>query len=323
MEDTCARAIILGTRPPGLDDHEEQWHALRATAIDALIQQHRANEARDADGRDVLSAQDAASAAYEDCRQAMQKIVTNSRRAASDRHQQNLARRHCVKPVDATRPLDAWYEAWTDTGLVHKATTRQNILLPLDQADTRAPATPKAQPPPQPLPPRTRVAYTDGSGPDTPGSGDAGWGYTIVSGGDGDADDHAVEEYATCGRVETDQQAPKHIGATKGTNNTAELTAIAEALEHVLADVTRRPTLIRFDSLYAGNMAAGKWRPRHNKQLVRHVKGLWDRAHSWLRGKLWASHVRGHSQHKWNDRADELADMGKGGAPAKTRRRRG
>ena len=38
---------------------------------------------------------------------------------------------------------------------------------------------------------------------------------------------------------------------------------------------------------------------------------LWTRAHNHLGGRLWASHVYGHTGHKWNDRADELARQGK------------
>ena len=30
-----------------------------------------------------------------------------------------------------------------------------------------------------------------------------------------------------------------------------------------------------------------------------------------LKGKLWLKHVKGHSSHKWNDRADALADEGR------------
>ena len=42
-------------------------------------------------------------------------------------------------------------------------------------------------------------------------------------------------------------------------------------------------------------MAAGKWRPRKNKVLVSHVRRLWTRAHTHLHGRLWTSHVYGHS----------------------------
>ena len=118
-----------------------------------------------------------------------------------------------------------------------------------------------------------------------------------------------------CGHVVTDAQQPGYTGAERPTNNTGELTAIAQALEYILADRSGRPVLVRYDSLYAGNMAAGKWRPRKNKVLVSHVRRLWTRAHTHLHGRLWTSHVYGHSNHQWNDRADALASQGRGGAP--------
>ena len=40
----------------------------------------------------------------------------------------------------------------------------------------------------------------------------------------------------------------------------------------------------------------------------------------YLDGRLWAKHVYGHTGHTWNERADELAERGKGGAPANARR---
>ena len=39
-------------------------------------------------------------------------------------------------------------------------------------------------------------------------------------------------------------------------------------------------------------------------------------------GLLWCSHVYGHSNHEWNDRADDLAKRGKSGAGAAPRRSR-
>ena len=45
--------------------------------------------------------------------------------------------------------------------------------------------------------------------------------------------------------------------------------------------------LVRYESQYAGNMAAGKWRPRKNKVLVSHVLGALgvrlaaDQGHGW------------------------------------------
>ena len=117
-------------------------------------------------------------------------------------------------------------------------------------------------------------------------------------------------------------EPPEFLGAERATNNTAELTAIAKALEFLLQDQSGRPALIRYDSKYAGMMALGHWRARTNRSLVRRVHALWHRARSHLCGQLWASHVYGHSNHKWNDRADELARLGKSQAGAQRRRPR-
>ncbi len=55
-----------------------------------------------------------------------------------------------------------------------------------------------------------------------------------------------------------DAQQAGYMGASRGTNNTAELTAVAQALKHVIADQSGRPVLIRYDSLYAGNIVTGR-----------------------------------------------------------------
>ena len=270
-----------------------------------------------------MAAQAAAEAAYDSCRAQIQKILTLSHRVANERVQLNLARPHCVETGKAARPTDAWVEAWITSGLATaKPCLRQLILpprnAPANAAQQPAQQTPKATPPPDPVPPDTLVIYTDGSGPDRGSTNQAaGWGYVVVNGGDGEADDHATELHSRHGGVVTNNQHAQHVGAERATNNTAELSAIAHALEYVTADHSGRPVLIRFDSLYAGNMAIGKWRVRKNQALVMRVRALWAKAHNHLHGRLWATHVYGHTGHKWNDRADELARQGKaqGGAP--------
>ena len=318
ISDECARAIILGSRPLPFDQHDEQWQAVRATAIEAIIKQHRDNEARAAEGHQLHSPKEAANAAYDECARTVQNIVTHSHKAVKDRMQRNYARPHCVDPADARNPVDAWHAAWIETGMVDQKTLQQIILPPRNANATHgSKPKPKAAPPPAKLPARARVAYTDGSGPETRTDDTAGWGISIVTGGDGGDDEHATEVYSACGKVITDQQQPNYRGATRGTNNTAELCAIAQALEYLIAGKAEAPAVIRYDSIYAGNMAAGKWRARKNKALVAHVRELWNRAHVHLGGDLWASHVRGHSGHKWNTRADELAELGKGDAPTR------
>ena len=307
-------------RPDGEAANEEQWHTLRAVAIDALLTQYRANTTRVAAGHPPLTAAQAADAAYAECRAELQKIVTLSHRVAHARTQFNHARPHRIKSDDAARPAEMWHDAWIASGLATNPSKPQQCILPLPKGQT--PPRPKAMPPPVPLPADTLVIYTDGSGP-IRGSSDAsaGWGFTVVTGGDGDTDDRGVEVHSRCGPVITDASNAAYIGAQHATNNTAELTAVAQALKYVTADQSGRPVLIRYDSLYAGNIATGKWRARKNRDLAERIRTLWTKAHNHLRGRLTASHVYGHAGHKWNERADELARRGKGGAPPRTQGR--
>ena len=169
----------------------------------------------------------------------------------------------------------------------------------------------RATPPPDAFPPNALAIYTDGSGPERDATDPiAGWGFAVVSGGDGKDDEEAVETHSRCGRVITNAQQAGYIGAQRATNNTAELTAIARALEYIIEDKSGRPAVIRYDSMYAGNIATGTWRARANRALAQRIRALWTRAHDHLQGQLWASHVYGHNGHKWNERADELARRG-------------
>ena len=102
--------------------------------------------------------------------------------------------------------------------------------------------------------------YTDGLGSRgkcaqrTP----AGWGWTRKT------DDGWQDVY---GPVVTDPLHRDYHGATVGSNNTGEVTAILEALlrAHSLA-ATR--VLIRSDSVWAINVITGRWRAKHHKKIV-------------------------------------------------------
>ena len=67
--------------------------------------------------------------------------------------------------------------------------------------------------------------YVDGSG-----EGQGGWGVVMVDGGHGTQDRDATHRADFYGCVVLDPSAPPFLGATRATNNTAELTALAEAL---------------------------------------------------------------------------------------------
>jgi len=136
---------------------------------------------------------------------------------------------------------------------------------------------------------------------DTP----AGWGVCVVEGdsGVGRGGGDVVDERS--GRVITDPSQTDYLGAKVGSNNTAELTAIAHAARWVLTHPEGGVVVIRGDSQYALNIASGDWRAKANQDLAESVKGLWQEADS-IRG-LRAEHVRAHRGHRWNERADHLA----------------
>ncbi len=133
----------------------------------------------------------------------------------------------------------------------------------------------------------------------------AAWSVVVVTGdtGLGRGSGELHEEFA--GIVVTDEANDDFIGATVGSNNTAELSGFAAALRWLLVEGGGDSAVIRADSQYAGNLACGAWKAKANRELVAHVQALWD-AVSELRTLTW-EHVKAHRGHRWNERADHLA----------------
>ncbi|MEC8670308.1 MAG: RNase H family protein [Candidatus Thermoplasmatota archaeon] len=133
----------------------------------------------------------------------------------------------------------------------------------------------------------------------------AGWGVVVITGSNdlGRGNGEIFHEFN--GRVITDPDESRFIGAEVGSNNTAELTAFAEALRWVLSEGGDSEIIIKTDSQYAGNQATGNWKAKANRELVAHVQALWNEV-SQLRDLSW-DHVKAHSGHRWNERADHLA----------------
>ena len=133
----------------------------------------------------------------------------------------------------------------------------------------------------------------------------AGWGVVIITGSNdlGRGNGEVLHEFH--GRVITDPEDKSFIGAEVGSNNTAELTAFAEALRWALTEGGGSEIIIKTDSQYAGNQATGTWKAKANKRLVSHIQSLWIEV-SDLRKLSW-EHVKAHSGHRWNERADHLA----------------
>ncbi len=150
--------------------------------------------------------------------------------------------------------------------------------------------------------------YVDGScignqnvDADTP----AGWGVVVITGSNDLGRGNGEVHYEFSGPVITDINDSDYIGAEVGSNNTAELTAFAEALRWLLKEGGDGPVIIKTDSKYAGNQATGAWKAKANRELVGHVQTLWNEVFE-LRELSW-EHVRAHSGHRWNERADHLA----------------
>lgn len=150
--------------------------------------------------------------------------------------------------------------------------------------------------------------YVDGSclenqnvSKDTP----AAWGLVVVKGdnGLGKGTGEIFEELS--GVVVTSPESENYLGAEIGSNNTAELSGFAEALRWLLVKGDDVPAVIRTDSLYAGNLATGKWKAKANIRLVETLQTLWREVIS-IRKVEW-EHVKAHRGHRWNERADHLA----------------
>ena len=123
------------------------------------------------------------------------------------------------------------------------------------------------------------------------------------------------------GKVELDPKSVYYMGATVGSNNTAELTAVGEAL-HWLQDygheyVTSssrndsQPKIrICFDSEYAFKSITGVFNGPKNVALIKHIRQLLNTVEEKLKCKVIWEKVKAHSKDTYNDRADELANFG-------------
>ena len=133
----------------------------------------------------------------------------------------------------------------------------------------------------------------------------AGWGIVIVEGdtGLGKGAGEILEEIS--GLVITDVTNSDWFGAEVGSNNTAELSAFLQALRWILANPNSERYCIKTDSTYAGNIVAGNWKAKQNLDIVRKTKAFWDEVNDVCMIR-W-EHVRAHTGHRWNERADHLA----------------
>jgi ribonuclease HI len=109
------------------------------------------------------------------------------------------------------------------------------------------------------------------------------------------------------GPVPTDPADPAFIGARFSSNNTAELTGIAEALIWVLRTAPTAGTIhIKYDSQYAARISKCTWHSKSNKPLAATCRKLVSMAHE-IYDLTW-EWVKGHTGDEMNEKADEAAD---------------
>jgi ribonuclease HI len=162
--------------------------------------------------------------------------------------------------------------------------------------------------------PSTAVVYVDGSYNHAKGGGSqqAGFGATIIRGGDGLDDADASEVACLSGCVVLDRYSPVFLGAYEHTSSTGELSALMEGIWWLLEEDPTPSTsvLIRPDSEYTMGAATGDIQPDENVSMVQKLRRLYQRLLTQRKGKVKWAHVRSHTDHFWNDRADKLADVG-------------
>ena len=153
--------------------------------------------------------------------------------------------------------------------------------------------------------------YTDGS-KDKDDTHPAGWGVAIIEGrineeGKAIKEGKLIEELY--GKVQNDMNSKYFLGTEKATNNTGELTAICEGLLWLKDyEKTNKPAAFYYDSKYAAKITTGEYRPKDNKHLAATARTLLKTVAETR--KIRFEHIKGHSNDRWNDKADELADIG-------------
>ena len=147
--------------------------------------------------------------------------------------------------------------------------------------------------------------YADGSCMNIDEEARAGWGIVIVQGDDGLGRGRGTITEESHGVVQINPESDAWDGALLASNNTAELTALLEALRWVIQYGGDERVVIRCDSMYAMEIAEERWKAKANLELVDVVRAALNAARVGRDVDL--NHVRGHEGHRWNERADHLA----------------
>ena len=85
----------------------------------------------------------------------------------------------------------------------------------------------------------------------------------------------------------------------------AELSAMIHALRWVITQCPNTSITIRGDSMYALRITDGSWKAKENKLLANNAQEIWKETEKLVDIKL--AHIKAHTGHRWNERADHLA----------------
>lgn len=127
----------------------------------------------------------------------------------------------------------------------------------------------------------------------------SGWGFTIAR-----ASDRSIAD--VCGPVILELSHPNFLGATKHSNNTAELSGLALAMRWVSDSRLSEVINLEYDSVYAANAIQGLCRITCNAALVVRARTEFRKVAHLIRWRK----VAAHSGLFLNERADLLAKCG-------------
>ena len=137
----------------------------------------------------------------------------------------------------------------------------------------------------------------------------AGWGVAAFQG--------AVPVIELYGPVVLDNKNRFFLGATIGSNNTAELSAIGEALLFIQANsdsYKKYNIVIKYDSDYAAKSVQRIYNGKKNQELINRIRVIYDAVGTSRKNAhlppIEFEFVKGHSHNVGNDRADYLANIG-------------
>ena len=319
LKATDGRVVLLGDRTGQWLDEAEQAEFAGLEAPFAIMHKaalHLIKQERDKDAACRNPGRPRRTAA-----QLYQMVAAAYARIVRERWYDARARRH----TDSGKAMVAFRRQWESPGLVCIPTDGQppELLLFLSDAARNRYKTKRDSlrsrhfrnqryAPPVHLPERTVSIFTDGSAmPRKLGQlfPPAGWGLVAVTRGHGHEHKQGKELLRACGPV-----PPGTPNVTTATNNSAELLAFTRALQWARTDTQGgTPICMRYDSCYAAMVASSSWKAKAHKALAAEARTAWLRLQQHTHNKLWLRHVRGHSNHEWNNIADTMANLGRSG----------